>query len=611
MISPYLAYVVFQVLENVMQMNLSWNLDFYPINAYKALKDMEIVRVLAAVICLYLLYLLFLALNPAGNEKSGKMQKITDKISIPAAVGNGQYGTARFLKLKEVGKLREITVFEYTGHNRPNVSGVVIGMEKRLWKERIFTLSDDEHVLILGVTRSGKGRMVLLESIWLQILSGENALIFDPKGEAYSFTSDFAASHGYQIMMIDLRDPDCGDHYNFLQLILDDMERKDISNAIADTWDLVALLVGERKGEAIWHNGECATIAATVLIIATMAPAEYQNLTNVYYFLAFMVEMDDIGEMYFSKLLNTLPDSHPAKGAFQMANVAHPKTRGSFFSSALGTLRHFTDPKISEMTSKTDISFENIACKKTIIYLIVPDEKTTLYSLGSLYVAQLYMSLTRMAIKRGNRVPIDWRIFADEFGQYPAIPSFDSFMSVGAGRGIRFVIVLQDYQQLQSKYKDSFETIKGNCQTTVYIKSPSPKTNKEVSEMLSTYTVQTQSSSTNMNTQKSGGNMGSSSNMASRALLTPGEVGKISRPYILVKIAGEDPAIMYAPDLSRYRANKQMGLGSKKQNEKVMMEKLNGRIRRKAPELKLWGIWNEYKAMAAEDDAPIETTQFF
>ena len=99
--------------------------------------------------------------------------------------------------------------------------------------------------------------------------------------------------------------------------------------------------------------------------------------------------------------------------------------------------------------------------------------------------------------------------------------------------------------------------------------------------------------------------------MASRALLTPGEVGKISRPYILVKIAGEDPAMMYAPDLSRYRADKQMGLGSKKQNEKVMMEKLNGRIRRKAPELKLWGIWNEYKAMAAEDDAPIETTQFF
>lgn len=104
MISPYLAYVVFQVLENVMQMNLSWNLDFYPINAYKALKDMEIVRVLAAVICLYLLYLLFLALNPAGNEKSGKMQKITDKISIPAAVGNGQYGTARFLKLKPANK---------------------------------------------------------------------------------------------------------------------------------------------------------------------------------------------------------------------------------------------------------------------------------------------------------------------------------------------------------------------------------------------------------------------------------------------------------------------------------------------------------------------------
>lgn len=604
-----MAYILFQLLGIVLEGKFNSKLDFSVISAYQALINTAIVRVIAVLICLYMLYMLMLASNKAGNGASRKMQKITDKISIPVAVGNGQYGSARFLKEKEVEQLDKITIFNHNGSNHPKRSGVVIGMKKGLFKEKIFTLTDDEHVLILGVTRSGKGRMVLLQSIWLQILSGENALIFDPKGEAYAFTSDFGKEHGYEIVTIDLRNPECGNHNNYLQLILDDIAMNNMSDAVSDTWDLVALLVGEQKGEAIWHNGECSTIAATILIVATEAPQEFRNLTNVYYFLAFMVEMDDMGEMYFSKYLNSLPETHPAKAVFQMANVAHPKTRGSFFSSALGTLKYFTDPKIAEMASKTDISFAEMAHKKTLIYLIVPDEKTTLYALGSLYVSQLYMYLTRIAINQGNRVPIDWRIYADEFGQYPAIPSFDSYMSVGAGRGIRFVLALQGYQQIEKKYKDCFETIKGNCQTTIYIKSPELKTNKEISEMLGTYTIQTFSSSSNTNTQKVDGNVGSSSNMASRSLLTPGEVGKISRPYILVKIAGEEPAMMYAPDLSKYKANKQLGLGNKRHNQQLMKKKLNGRPKREIPKLKLWGIWNEYKVLEGQDEW--DMTQFF
>ena len=82
--------------------------------------------------------------------------------------------------------------------------------------------------------------------------------------------------------------------------------------------------------------------------MATEAPKEYRNLTNVYYFLANMAKPDPFGEMPITRYLSGLDDTHPAKAVFAMAEIAHPKTRGSFFSSALGTLKHFTNPKIAE-----------------------------------------------------------------------------------------------------------------------------------------------------------------------------------------------------------------------------------------------------------------------
>lgn len=609
--SPYPSYLIFQVIKNLKEGELSRNLDFAPINAYQAFMEMSVVKAISLIWCLWILYMLAMMLNNLQGSHGSKQLKITNKISIPAPAGHGEFGTARFATLKEFKKHEAVSVYKNTGYNYLSKSGIVVGKEQKRFKENIVIISDDRHILLIGATRSGKDRRILLPSVWMQILSGESGLIFDPKGESYAYTSAFAEENDYQVVVLDLRDPECGNHYNFLQPIIDDVERKDISNAIDHTWDLVSLLVGEQKGEAIWYNGECATIAATILIVVLEAPRKFQNLTNVYYFLAFMVEMDDFGEMYFSKYLDRFPDTHPAKGVFKMATVAPSRTRGSFFTSALGTLRHFTNPKIAEMTSKTDVPFEDIVHKKTMIYLIVPDEKTTLYSLGTLYISQLYIVLTENAIKNGNRVPIDWRIFANEFGQYPTIPDFPSYMSVGAGRGIRFVIALQDYQQLKSKYKESYEIIKGNCHTLLYLKCPAVDTNTEISKTLDKYTIQTISSSSNVGMQQTMGSVGSNLQYTGRPLLTPGEVGKIDMPYILVKNIGEDPIVMYAPDISKYRINKQLGLGSKKHNQKIMMQRLNGRTRRDIREPELWGIWNRFKAMEQTENEPKATETLF
>lgn len=610
-LSPYPAYIFFQVFGNLVSGAIGKEIDWNVLRAYAAMQ-LQVVRGFALLVCLLGWYVMFMAFSPFQNMgQNKKMLRVTDKIFIPPAVGNGEYGTARFASYKEFKELESISTYRHGVDKKPQ-GGVVLGRKEEGGREEILYAADDMHVILIGATRCGKDRRIMFESVWLNILSGLNVLVFDPKGESYAYTSEFAKKNGYQVFTLDFRTPEYGDRYNYLQPVLDALEEGDTALAVDATWDLVSMLVSEQKGEAIWYNGECATIAATILIVALDAPKEYRNLTNVYYFLAMMVKTDDYGEMFFDKYLASKADTHPAKGVFAMARVAHYRTRGSFFSAALGTLKHFTNPKIADMTSSTDISFEELAGKKTIVYLIVPDEKKTLYPLAVLYLNQLYLKLTQIAISNGNRAPIDWYIFANEFGNYPVIPSFDSYITVGAGRGIRFVIAVQDYQQIERNYKDTYETIKGNCQVLIYLKSSSHKTNKEISEVLDNYTIQTNSASSNYNAQQpNGGSVGNSIQMTTRELLKPGEVGMMDKPYALVKLTGEYPIVLYTPDLSKYKANKELGLGSKRHNQRVINHMLNDREKRDIRPLELWGIWNKYDPAYEEPDTDSENTRFF
>lgn len=533
------------------------------------------------------------------------MMEITKDIKIPVPAGNGQYGRAHFLDMEELLSLPDIACYAVDKEDFPRRGGLVIGIKAigKLPKkcDEILYMPEDRHFLMVGATRSGKSRRYILESIWFNLLSGRNIFVTDPKGELYIYTHPFAEKMGYKRVVIDLREPLKGDHYNYMQEILDALDREDVADAIDYTWDLVAILVGEQKGEPIWYNGESAAIAASILIVAIDAPPEFRNLTNVYYFLAFMAQPDEFGNAPINDYLKDLPDDHPAKAVFAMANIAHTKTRGSFFSSALGTLKYFTNPKVSEMTSRTDYKFEEMVSEKTIVYLIIPDEKTTLYPLASIYIMQFYTYLVKAANLNGGRCPIDWIFLLDEFGQMPYIPQMPQFTSVGAGRGICLVLSLQEFQQLKRQYKDDFNTIKNNCDTWIYLKCSIEETQKEFSQRLGTYTVQ--SNSTNVSNKgifSGNGNYSNSANLISRQLLFPNEVGKIEAPYALISMAGKDPLMLIAPDLSYYKANKDFGMGDKEHNKKLFMERSARRRTRSIQNIPLWGIWKSYAGSSME-----------
>lgn len=551
----------------------------------------------------YVIFFVDCLTTPKSSIKEIKMCAITNEIVIPKSAGNGQHGNARFATNEEWKRMTDVYVTGERGGSKG--CGLVLEMTKKRGKEVIRYIGGEQHSIILGSTGAGKTRRILLETIYLQILAGWSVVVSDVKGEIYYYTSDFARKKNCKVITLDLRNPNKSMRYNYLQPILNALKEGDQSKAVDYTWDLVSVLVGEAKGEPLWYNGETATIAAAILCVALEAPENCRNLTNVYYFLSYMCQMDpQTGSTPLGYYLKTLPQQHPARTIFSIAEVAAPRTRSSFYTSALGTLRLFTNPNIAAMTAQSDYELSDIGKEQTILYMIVPDEKKTLYPLVSLMIQQLYIAQVETANDNGLTLPVQTDYDLDEIANFPTIPVLENMASAGRSRGIRINLVLQDYQQLQTRYKESCETIKTCCQIKVLLKTDNPQTLKEIKEGLGNYTTESISASTSINTgHRADANVSSSSNLSGRALLETEELQIIKSPYALVMITGEHPYISNLPDLSKYRMNRYLGLGDKKHNQKLITEREAQRKARSSDKLiPLWGIWDRY-TMILEKDA--------
>ena len=145
--------------------------------------------------------------------------------------------------------------------------GVVVGMKKEGDKEKIYFVGDDCHLLCVGATRSGKSRCLVLESICLLGLAGESIFCSDPKAELFHYTSEFLKKLGYEVLVLDFKNPAKSMRYNLLQPVIDAINEGDTDRAEMLAWDLTNNLVGKPEGEKIWTNGECSIIAAAILCV--------------------------------------------------------------------------------------------------------------------------------------------------------------------------------------------------------------------------------------------------------------------------------------------------------------------------------------------------------
>ena len=475
--------------------------------------------------------------------------------------------------------------------------GIVVGMRREGDCERLYYVGEDSHLLCIGATRSGKSRCLVVQSICTLGLAGESIIVSDPKAELYHYTAEFLKKIGYEVLVLDFKTPAKSMRYNLLQPIIDAINDDDTDRAEMLAWDLTNNLVGKSTGEKIWTNGECSVIAAAILCVVcdNKKRPELQNMTNVYYFISEMCKT--IGsKMPILEYVKKLHGTHPARALLSISDVAPSRTRGSFYTSALTTLRLFTSKSIHAITQASDFHLADAGTKKQALFIILPDQKTTFYPIASLIVSQQYEVLAEAADRRGGRLERRVKFVLDEYGNFTPIADMTNKLTVAAGRGMRYALYIQSFSQLLEKYDENVSnTIKANCQTWVYLQADDPDTLREVSEKLGSYTT----SSYQLSANHAKFTMPSSSHsisLSERKLLNTDEVRRVKRPCQIVT-SRSHPAMMYAPDLSEWYFNKMLGLGNEEHNRRLREQRENARpiITDTRQEVLLWNIWVYYQ----------------
>ena len=553
--------------------------------------------------------------------------KVTDNISVPVPSGQGQHGTAWFMSNKEKHSMYHFVEISQSnavikslmeqGRKRfeavengvpfsPEIidtsglsidGGIAVSYERSKFRESVACITDDVHILIIGATRSGKTRCLVIQSICALALAAEGMVVNDPKGELYHYTHSFLESMGYMVQVVDFNNPKKSCRYNPLQMIIDAVNENRIDDAQTYTWDFVTFLVEKNDhSEPIWSNGEMSVIAAAVMCVVydNRDRPEYQNLTNVYNFIANMCKPVN-KVLPIDAYMDKLPDSHPAKKLMAIAKLAPDKMGGSFYTAALTTLRLFITNDIYSMTRESEFSLADVGVKpKQALFFILPDQKTTFYPIVTLLVSQQYELLVTYAKKCGNRLPHRVNYILDEFGNFVAIDKFQTKMTVAGGYGVRWNLFIQDFNQLIDVYgQEVAKIIQGNCHYWIYLHSQDNSTNEEISKNMGKYTTTTYS--LGGSTQKySAPSSSTNIQLSERSLLNPDEVAKIKRPYQIV-LSPDPPAIMYSPDISQWAFNAMLGMGDKAHNTRLIELDENARPERggKSTEQLLWKPWEE------------------
>lgn len=490
----------------------------------------------------------------------GKKNYIQEGVGGPKSAGNGQYGTSRWQSDKETSDTSTV----WKMGQMVEQGGLVIGvMDKKM---AAWIVTQDFHSLIIGATRSGKTRRLVFPTIWQLAHAGESMIMTDPKGELHQRTSGFLKKRGYHVICLDFREPGWGNRWNAMQPVVDAIQKGDLSKATKQAWSIAHMFVhqkpGTAQGEQIWNNGAESVIASLILSVAMEAENDSQkHMTSVYKTLAELGETKKamMGKMLIdyiplNEFMKSLPMDHPARDAFATARLAPERTRGSFYATVAALLRLYSDPSISYLTAAQDHDLTKIGQEKTAVFLIIPDEDKTRHALAALYVDQAYQALIDLANKNNGRVPLRVNYILDEFGNMPPIKDFDTKLTVSGGRGIRWNLIVQDFQQLKQAYRDTAQTIKGNCHTWIYLLTQDPQTAKDVSVKCGKYTIQTDNSSVNIRGYEA--SRGQSSGLTGRDLLTIDEIMRWPENQSLVIRARHFPARLHLPDLSQWPADR-------------------------------------------------------
>ena len=438
-----------------------------------------------------------------------------------------EYGSARWANNRTVNKKYANKNFS---QNKILSQNVRIGLDGKKHKRNLNTI-------VIGGSGAGKTRFYGKPNL---MQCNTSFVCLDPKGELLRDTGYLLEKEGYIIKVVDLINMSKSHCYNPFEYIKDDKDvLKLITNLIRNTTPK-----GSQTNDPFWEKSETALLEALCLYLLHEAPKEEQNFTMVMEMIvAADVREDDedyqspLDEL-FERLELRTPNSLALK-QYKIYKQAAGKTAKSILISVGVRLAAFNLESIASLTAVDELELNLAGERKTAIFCVIPDNDSTFnFIIGMLYTQLFQMLYYQADIVHGGELPVPVHFLMDEFANVALPDEFDKLLSTMRSRQIFVSIIIQNLAQIKALYKDSWESLIGNCDTLYYLGGNEQSTHKFLSEYLGKETLDTNTYG------KSGGKNGNYSTnyqQTGRELLAPDEVRLLDNDYSLLFIRGERP----------------------------------------------------------------------
>ena len=492
-------------------------------------------------------------------------------------VGDGQHGTARWATKNEIKKIYkhipftperwrkqadkgEIPTYRALPAKKKEgpvaeealPQGIVVGCEGRKNTTALID-TGDVHVLMIGAAGVGKTAFWLYPCIEYACASGMSFLSTDTKGDVMRNYGNIAKRYGYNVSVIDLRNPTRSNGNNLLHLVnkytdlykehpdclVYKAKAEKYAKIISKTIILSGMDAASFGQNAYFYDAAEGLLTATILLVSEFCKPESRHIVSVFKIIQeLLAPSNKKGKNQFQQLMELLPNDHKAKWFAGAALNTAEQSMASVMSTALSRLNSFLDSELEQLLCfDTEIDAEQFCSKKSAIFIIMPEENPNTFFMISLIIQQLYREILAVADENGGKLKNRCVFFCDEFGTLPKIESAEMMFSASRSRRLQIVPIIQSFSQLDKNYgKEGSEIIVDNTQVTLFGGfAPNSSSAETLSKALGSRTVMSGSVSLGKD------NHSESLQMMERPLLTPDELRNLPKGDFVVMKTGVHP----------------------------------------------------------------------
>lgn len=404
-----------------------------------------------------------------------------DKKGIGISFGEKEAkGYSRWAKEREFKKAKDIKKIRIADKSASAAGVALINNGKEM-----FVDDGENHTMVIGATASGKTTAVVDPLIQSLAKKGESMILTDPKGELHRNHSEMLKNKGYNIIVLNFRNPNLGNAWNPLSLPYRLFREGNTDKAIELLDDVGRNILHDTGSkDPFWENSAADYFSGLALGLFEDAPEELIHLNSISY-------MSTVGEEKFAtsdyiKEYFLLKGEQSSPFIFASNTINAPsETKGGILSVFRQKIRIFSSrEQLSEMLAYSDFDVREIGRKKTAVFMIIHDEKTTYHALATIFIKQCYETLIDVAQENAGQLQHRTNFILDEFANMPPLKDVTAMVTAARSRRIRFTFIIQNFAQLNEVYgKDDADTIRSNCGNLIYLITTELAALEEISKL--------------------------------------------------------------------------------------------------------------------------------